>query len=66
MQGRMLSQLGVAWCMTAGPLVAACLMASTAVYPNTYVIGIGEIIRKVNAFAGVVRETFGCFCCWLR
>ena len=56
MQGRMLSRLGVAWCLTAGPLVAACLMGATAVYPNTYMIGIGEIIRKVNAFAGVVQR----------
>ena len=47
-QGRLLSQLGVAWCLTAGPLVAACLMAATAVYPNTYMIAIGEIVRKVG------------------
>ena len=62
-QGRMLSRLGVAWCLTAGPLVAACLMGATAVYPNTYMIGIGEIIRKVNAFAGVMRVAVECFCC---
>lgn len=48
MQGRLLSQLGVAWCLTAGPFVAACLMAATAFYPNTYMIAIGEIVRKVG------------------
>ena len=47
-QGRMLSRLGVAWCLTAGPLMAACLMMATAVFPNTYMIGIGEIVRKVG------------------
>ena len=62
MQGRMLSQLGVAWCLTAGPLVAACLMAATAVYPNTYMIGIGEIIRKVNTFTDVTRVTIPVDC----
>ena len=51
----MLSQLGVAWCLTAGPLVAACLMAATALYPNTYMIGIGEIIRKVSLVACISR-----------
>ena len=49
MQGRVLSRLGVAWCLTAGPCVAACLMAATAVWPTTYMIGIGEIIRKVSS-----------------
>ena len=63
MQGRMLSQLGVAWCLTAAPLVAACLMGATAVCPNTYMIGIGEIIRKVNACAGVMRVATDIFCC---
>ncbi|KAL3148605.1 hypothetical protein ABBQ38_014033 [Trebouxia sp. C0009 RCD-2024] len=46
--GRVLSRLGVAWCLTAGPCVAACLMAATAVWPTTYMIGIGEVIRKVS------------------
>lgn len=46
--GKMLSQLGVAWCLTAGPLVAAALMTATALFPNTYMIGFGEIVRKVS------------------
>ena len=51
MQGKMLSQLGVAWCLTAGPMVAAALMAATAVFPNTYMVGFGEVVRKVSHVA---------------
>lgn len=45
--GHMLSKLGVAWSLTAAPLISVCLMAATALYPNIVMIGVGEILRKV-------------------
>ena len=54
----MLSRLGVAWSLTAAPLVSVCLMAATAFYPNIIVIGVGEILRKVT-------RVYICIGCWL-
>ena len=53
----MLSRLGVAWSLTAAPLVSVCLMAATAFYPNIVMIGVGEILRKVTC----VHTRIGCW-----
>lgn len=44
----MLSKLGAPWSLAAAPLASACLMAATAVFPNTIMIGVAEILRKVK------------------
>ena len=54
----MLSKLGVAWSLTAAPLISVCLMAATALYPNLVMIGVGEILRKVT-------RSHVCIGCWL-
>ena len=53
-QGGMLTRLGVAWSLAAAPVVSLCLMAATAVFPNTTMICVGEIMRKVSVRPGDV------------